>query len=138
MDKAVTLCKLCTMWVREQVKSEQHTLMSVFKMNSFKPFQFKHLSAWRRKRSRAHAVRRFVFAHPQTLLRQRTNIDFSFKSCAWTDKFTQKWCHQHAHLGASILANISYVLSERKQLRKTTHVYSISVLDQCIIKETTA
>ncbi len=41
---------------RAQVKPEQHTLISVFKLNSFKPCQFKHLRA--RGRELAHAVRR--------------------------------------------------------------------------------
>ncbi len=43
-----------------QVRPEQHTLISVFKLNSCKLFQFKHLRA--RGRELTHTVRRFVRA----------------------------------------------------------------------------
>ncbi len=45
---------------RAQVRPEQHTLISVFKLNSCKLCQFKHLRA--RGREVARAVRRFVRA----------------------------------------------------------------------------
>ncbi len=45
---------------RAQVRPEQHTLISVFKLNSCKLCQFKHLRA--RGRELARTVRRFVRA----------------------------------------------------------------------------
>ncbi len=67
---------------RAQVRPEQHTLISVFKLNSSKLCQFKHLRA--RGCELARAVRRFVCAHQKCAnlrLRTRANIKLSLKYC---------------------------------------------------------
>ncbi len=45
---------------RAQVKPKQHTLVSVFKLNSFKPCQFKHLRSRRHEWELKRTVRRSV------------------------------------------------------------------------------
>ncbi len=106
---------------RAQVRPEQHTLISVFKLNSCKLCQFKHLRA--RGRELTHTVRRFVralirSANPR--LRTRANMKLSLMYCVWMDKFTQKFW-QNACLGKYPIADIA------------GWVYSISALDQCIL-----
>ncbi len=88
------------------------TCWYLFKLNSCKLCQFKHLRA--RGRELTHAVRRFVRAlirSTQTRLRTRAhqkranprlgtraNMKLSLKYRVWMDKFTQKLC-QNARLG---------------------------------------
>ncbi len=82
-----------------QVRPEQHTLISVFKLNSCKLCQFKHLRA--RGCELTRAVRRFVRALircAQTRASERTQILSSLWSIVWMDKFTQKLC-QNTRLG---------------------------------------
>ncbi len=84
---------------RAQVRPEQHTLISVFKLNSCKLCQFKHLRA--RGRELTRAVRRFVRAlirSAQTRTSECMQILSSLWSIVWMDKFTQKFC-QNARLG---------------------------------------
>ncbi len=60
---------------RAQVRPEQHTLISVFKLNSCKLCQFKHLRA--RGRELTRAVRRFervLIRSAQTRASERTQI----------------------------------------------------------------
>ncbi len=104
------------------MRPEQHTLISVFKLNSCKLCQFKHLRA--RGRELPRAVRRFVRALIRSAqnprLRKRANIKLSLKYCVWMDKFTQTLC-QNARLGKYPIADIA------------GWTYSISALDQCIL-----
>jgi len=92
---------------RAQVIPEQHTLLSVFKLNSSKSCKFKHSSTRRRERELTKMIcvrtekicvcTHMKRTHGKPHLRQHANIEFSFKSCAWTDKFTQRLC-QHVCL----------------------------------------
>ncbi len=88
---------------RAQVRPEQHTLISVFKLNSCKLCQFIHLRA--RGRELTRAVRRFVCVLIRSL-RTRANIKLSLKYRVWMDKFTQKLC-QNARLGKYPIADIA-------------------------------
>ncbi len=67
---------------RAQVTPEQHTLISVFKLNSRKLCQFKHLRA--RGRELTRSVRRCACAHQKRAnphLRTRASIKLSLKYC---------------------------------------------------------
>ncbi len=106
---------------RAQVRPEQHTLISVFKLNSCKLCQFKHLRA--RGRELTRAMRRFVRAlirSAQTpclrtrALSSRWSIVFE-----WTNSH-KKLC-QNARLGKYPIADIA------------GWTYRISALDQCIL-----
>ncbi len=77
-----------------QVRPEQHTLISVFKLNSCKLCQFKHLRA--RGCELARAVRRFVRA-PR--LRTRANINSLEVLFEWTNIHTKYVRCQNARLG---------------------------------------
>ncbi len=91
---------------RAQVRPEQHTLISVFKLNSCKRCQFKHLRA--RGCELACTVRRFVHAlirSAKTRASERAQILSSLWSIVWMDKFTQKLC-QNARLGKYPIADI--------------------------------
>ncbi len=70
-----------------RVRPEQHTLISVFKLNSCMLFQFKHLRA--REHELARPMRRFVWALIRSA-QTHPNIKLSLKYCVWMDKFTQK------------------------------------------------
>ncbi len=77
---------------RAQVRPEQHTLISVFKLNSCKLCQFKHLRARRCELTRA--VRRFVRAlirSVQTRASERAQI----LSSLWSIVF--EWTNSHKH-----------------------------------------
>ncbi len=92
---------------RTQVRPEQHTLISVFKLNSCKLCQFEHLRA--RGHELACTVRRFVRALircAQTRASERAQILSSLWSIVWMDKFTQKLC-QNARLGKYPIADIA-------------------------------
>ncbi len=82
-----------------QVRPEQHTLISVFKLNSCKLCQFKHLRA--RGCEVTRAVRRCVrmlIRSAQTRASECAQIWSSLWCIVWMDKFTQKFC-QNARLG---------------------------------------
>ncbi len=106
---------------RTQVRPEQHTLISVFKLNSCKLCQFKHLRA--RGRELTRAVRRFVcvlIRSAQTRASELTQI----LSSIWSIVF--EWTNSHKNYAkmpvlVSILADIA------------GWTYSISALDQCIL-----
>ncbi len=68
------------------VRPEQHTLISVFKLNSCKFCQFKSQRMWAREKICA-------CAHSKP-----ANIKLSLKDCVWMDKFTQK-LYKKARLG---------------------------------------
>ncbi len=90
-----------------QVRPEQHTLISVFKLNSCKLCQFKHLRA--RGCELARAVRRFVHAlirSVQTRASERAQI----LSSLWSIVF--EWTNSHKNyvkmpVLVSILADIA-------------------------------
>ncbi len=106
---------------RAQVRAEQHTLISVFKLNSCKLCQFKHKSQRMLARARSEKICACAYqkcANPR--LRTRAKIKLSLKYCVWMDKFTQKIC-QNARLGKYPIADIA------------GWTYSISALDQCIL-----
>ncbi len=106
---------------RAQVRPEQHTLISVFKLNSCKLCQFKHLRA--RGCELTCAVRRFVRALircVQTRASERAQI----LSSLWSNVF--EWTNSHKNYAkmpvlVSILADIA------------GWMYCISALDQCIL-----
>ncbi len=91
---------------RAQVRPEQHTLISVFKLNSCKLFQFKHL--------RARLI--IMHANPRS---ERAQILSSLWSIVWMDKFTQKL--SKCRLDKYPIADIA------------GWTYSISALDRCTL-----
>ncbi len=72
---------------RAQVRPEQHTLISVFKLNSCKLCQFKHKSQSSRAQWEDLCVRSLDARKPAP---QNARIKLSLKYCVWMDKFTQK------------------------------------------------
>ncbi len=106
---------------RAQVRPEQHTLISVFKLNSCKLCQLKHLRA--RGRELARAVRRFVRALIRSA-QTRTSERAQIWSSLWSIVF--EWTNSHKNsvkmpILVSILADIA------------GWMYWISALDQCIL-----
>ncbi len=74
---------------RAQVRPEQHTLISVFKLNSCKLCQFKHKS--QRTRACARSEKICACTHQKHANpRLRTRALSSLWSIVWMDKFTQK------------------------------------------------
>ncbi len=97
------------------VRPEQHTLISVFKLNSCKLCQFKHKSQRMRACTRSEKI--CACAHQKRAnprLRTRANIKLSLKYCVFRN------C-QNARLGKYPIADIA------------GWTYSISALDQCIL-----
>ncbi len=95
-----------------QVRPEQHTLISVFKLNSCKLCQFKHKSQSSRAQWGDLCVRSLDARKPAP---QNERIKVSLKYCVWMDKFTQKLC-QNARLG-----------------KYPSRHSRLNVLDQCIL-----
>ncbi len=90
---------------RAQVRPEQHTLISVFKLNSCKLCQFKHLRA--RGRELARPVRRFVRAlirSAQTRASKRAQILSSLLKYCLNGQIHTKIC-QNARLGKYPIAD---------------------------------